>query len=456
MLHKNTSKVLIWLARASFALMLLLLPFRARVVAQTRPVPGVFGDYTDFLFYAIDAAHLLVLLFWLSSLFLERRAISLGHVSTTFPLLGLMITGLLSCLWSLDSSLSLYHVVRLAGLFGLYLFIVNEIKTFSWFILPLGAQVLLQSVIAVGQSLTQRDIGLWWLGEYSLNPTAPFMSILEVDGVRFLRAYGLSDHPNILGGCLAFGMLALLSFVMTQDSSKRMRYFAGGALVSASVGLLLTYSRSAWVAFAVGSLFVFVIAIAQRNVQGLRRGILLGLTCVALMIPFILNTREYVAARFDVDDSFATNRVERGAVVERLYLYDQAHRIFTQNSLTGIGLGASVIAMQAYYPVFRMSYQPPHVSILAVAMEMGVFGAVFFVAANVLPFYFVFRNRQYLHDANIILALTLVLAVTVLGLFDHYPWMLVPGRMLQWLGWGMFVAAVERFEAKNGQPARTK
>lgn len=446
MLHKNSSKILLWLARASFALMLLLLPFRVRMIAQARPVLGIYGDYTDFLFYAIDAAHLLVLFFWLWAVLLERRSISLGHVSTTFPLLGLMLTGVLSCIWSLDRSLSLYHVVRLISLFALYLFIVNEIKSLPWFILPLGVQVFLQSIVAVGQSLTQRDLGLSWLGEYSLDPTAPFMSILEVDGVRFLRAYGLSDHPNILGGCLAFGMLALLSFVMTQDSSKWMRYFAGGALVSASVGLLLTYSRSAWVAFAVGSLFVFVIAFAQRNVQGLRRGILLALTCAALMIPFIRNTREYVAARFDVDDSFTKNRVERGAVVERIYLYDQAHRIFAQNSLTGIGLGASVIAMQAYYPVFRMSYQPPHVSILAGAMETGMFGAVFFVSAIVLPFYYVFRNRHYLHDANVILALTLILGVTVLGLFDHYPWMLVPGRLMHWLAWGAFAAAVTRHE----------
>ena len=449
MVHKNISKVLLWLARASFALILLLLPFRARVVAQARPVLGVYGDYTDFLFYAMDAALLLVLLLWLSSLLLERRTVSLGHISTTLPLLGLMITGLLSCLWSLDSSLSLYHVVRLACLFGLYLFIVNEIKTFSWLVLPIGAQVFLQSVIAVGQSLTQRDVGLWWLGEYSLDPTAPFMSILEVDGVRFLRAYGLSDHPNILGGCLAFGTLALLSFVVAQSTGKWTRNFSAFAFVSASVGLLLTYSRSAWVAFTVGSLFIFICAIVQRNTRGLKYGGMLAIACIALMIPFILNTREYVAARFDVDDSFTTNRVERGAVVERLYLYDQAHRIFAQNSLTGIGLGASVIAMHEYYPVFRMSYQPPHVSILAVAMETGMFGAVFFVSAIILPFYFVFRNRQYFQDANVVLALALILAVTVLGLFDHYPWMLVPGRLMHWLAWGAFAAAVMRHETPS-------
>jgi O-antigen ligase len=251
-------------------------------------------------------------------------------------------------------------------------------------------------------------------------------------------------------------MLALLSFVVVQRTDKWTRNFAAFAFAFASVGVLLTYSRSAWVALAVGSFFIFSVALFQRNKYGLARGMFLMLACTAFLIPFILNTREYVAARFDLDDSFTTNRVERGAVVERLYLYDQAHRIFSQNSLTGVGIGASVIAMQVYYPVFRMSYQPPHVSILAVAMETGMFGAVFFVSAIVLPFYFMFRNRQYFQDADVVLALALILGVTVLGLFDHYPWMLVPGRLMHWLAWGAFAAAVIRHETPNRQQQGTK
>jgi O-antigen ligase len=448
-IHKRVSNLFLRLARGSFAILLILLPFRLRIVAQARPVLGVYGDYTDFLFYAMDAAQVLVLLFWLCSLFLDKRKILFGHISIALPLFCLLTAALFSWISSLDAALSFYHLLRLVALFALYLFIVNEIQTPLWFSLPLGVQVFLQSVIAIGQSLAQRDLGVWWLGEYSLDPTAPFMSILEVDGVRFLRAYGLSDHPNILGGCLAFGMLALLCVIVARCSEKWLRIFATIALIPASAALLLTYSRSAWVALMAGSLLLFSVAIFQRNPQGFWRGAFLTLVCALVLIPFIQNNRDYIAARFDVDNSFSNNRVERGAVVERLYLYDQAHKIFARNSLTGIGLGASVIAMQEYYPVFRMSYQPPHVSILAAAMEMGIPGAVFYVAAMILPFYCVFRNRRYLQDDGIVMALVLILAVMVIGLFDHYPWMLVPGRLMHWLAWGAFAAAVERFEAKN-------
>ena len=448
-IHKRVSNLFLHLARGSFVILLILLPFRLRIVAQARPILGVYGDYTDFLFYAMDAAQGLVLLFWLCSLFLDKRKISFGHISIALPLLGLLGAALFSWISSLDVALSFYHLLRLVALFALYLFIVNEIRTPLWFAVPIGVQVFLQSVIAIGQSLAQRDLGVWWLGEYALDPNAPFMSILEVDGVRFLRAYGLSDHPNILGGCLVFGMLALLCVILARGSEKWLRIFATIALIPASAALLLTYSRSAWAALAVGSLFLFAVTILQRNPQGFWRGVFLTVACALVLVPFIQNNRDYIAARFDVDNSFSNNRVERGAVVERLYLYDQAHKIFAQNSLTGIGLGASVIAMQEYYPVFRMSYQPPHVSILAAAVEMGIPGAVFYVAAMILPFYCVLRNRRYLQGDGIVMGLVLILAVMVIGLFDHYPWMLVPGRLMHWLGWGVFAAAVERFEAKN-------
>ena len=45
-----------------------------------------------------------------------------------------------------------------------------------------------------------------------LDPTQSGVSIVAASGgSRLLRAYGLTDHPNILGGCLAFGLLLLLA-----------------------------------------------------------------------------------------------------------------------------------------------------------------------------------------------------------------------------------------------------
>jgi len=53
----------------------------------------------------------------------------------------------------------------------------------------------------------QGDLGLQLLGEYRLDPAWEGVSIVWMEGLRTLRAYGLSDHPNILGGSLAFALI---------------------------------------------------------------------------------------------------------------------------------------------------------------------------------------------------------------------------------------------------------
>ena len=47
-----------------------------------------------------------------------------------------------------------------------------------------------------------------WLGELVLDPRQNGVSVVATSGTeRLLRAYGLTDHPNILGGLLVFGLL---------------------------------------------------------------------------------------------------------------------------------------------------------------------------------------------------------------------------------------------------------
>ncbi|HMZ06580.1 MAG TPA: O-antigen ligase family protein [Anaerolineales bacterium] len=438
-------------ARISFALMLILIPFRLRTVAIAHPRLGIFGDYTDFLFYAMDVGLLALVIFWILSLMLKPRRLFLGPIAVGFPLAGLLASAMISLITSIDPLLTFYLLTRYGLLLVLYLFIINELFSAVWFAVPAAIGVLLQSVIAVAQSLTQQDVKLQWLGEYSLDPTAPFISILEVNGTRFLRAYGLSDHPNILGGFLAFGMVILLSVVVARVGKSWVKMMAAFVFVCGSAGLFTTYSRSAWAALVAGCLLIFVGVTYQRNWRGLLSAFVLIVICAMAVSPLILITREYTAARFDVNDSFSNNRVERGSVVERLYLFVQAYRILEQNPWTGVGLGASVIAMQDHYPVFKMSYQPPHVSILAAAMELGYSGAMFYAALMALPFYMAFRGCRYWQDIKVITALALILSMIIIGLFDHYLWTLVPGRIMQWLAWGIFGAAVTRLETPNHQ-----
>jgi hypothetical protein len=46
-------------------------------------------------------------------------------------------------------------------------------------------------------------------------------------------------------------------------------------------------------------------------------------------------------------------------------------------------------------------------------------------------------------------AAALLLAVSVVSLFDYYPWLLVPGRFWAWMAWGLWAAAFPRSVTKE-------
>ncbi|MGH2524512.1 MAG: O-antigen ligase family protein, partial [Anaerolineales bacterium] len=70
----------------------------------------------------------------------------------------------------------------------------------------------------------------------------------------FLRAYGLTAHPNILGGMLALGLIAAVGLWLSESpraaQSARRVWLAPIALLTA--GLAVSFSRAAWLGAASG------------------------------------------------------------------------------------------------------------------------------------------------------------------------------------------------------------
>ena len=94
------------------------------------------------------------------------------------------------------------------------------------------------------------------------------MSIVATDdGERWIRAYGLTAHPNILGGVLAFGLLVIASAQGHGRWTRLIRMATFGLGVAA---LFLTFSRAAWIAFAVGLGVAIVMLAIRRDVPSVR------------------------------------------------------------------------------------------------------------------------------------------------------------------------------------------
>lgn len=428
----------------TFAATVIFIPFRARGVIWARNIPLLYADYTDFLLFVPDVFMLISLALWGLSLLTVRRKISLGPIHIWVPLLGLTLSGWVSLVDSSDMQLTLYHALRFSLLFIFIIFIVNELHSPVWVVIPVAIQVLIQSLVAIGQSLMQADLGLQFFGEHELDPLRAGTSILESGGIRFLRAYGLSDHPNILGGCLAFGLLILLAAFIygIQNKKPAQSWLMASIFLIGSLALLLTFSRSAWIAFLIGSLLIVSVEVWRKKSVVLSRVVFLAIACLLAASPFIYRDLPYLSGRFNADASFSANRVERGSIIERVYLIAAAKRIFVDHALTGVGLGASVVAMQQVYSTFAVNYQPPHLTLLASALETGVFGAAFFFILSGYPLLLFAVQRNRLHIARYLIPCgAVLLAILIVGIFDYYPWGYMTGRYWQWMAWGLWASA---------------
>ena len=419
-------------ARIFFAASIVLAPFRLRATLWTRPFFPVYSDYTDFLLFACDVPVYFMLVFWGCSLLIAPRRLRLGNSFIFFLLAGLTVAAWVSVLGSVDAVISRYQAFHFVVLLIYYLFIVNEIVSAWWVIVPVFFQAMVQAPIGVGQFFAQSSLGLQALGEHKLDPLVKGASIIPVNGERVLRAYGLADHPNILGGCLAFAMVILLAVVLYGERRKSLISAAGILFIFPA--FLLTFSRSAWLSFFIASLFLAVFNGLTRSWESVIRLCLLGAACVAVATVLVMRDGLVFGKRFNGGDVAGD-----GPMVERVFLMEKGNTLFVEHSAIGVGLGASPLAMKLRFGDFPVSYQPPHFTPLTVSLETGVLGGAFYFILFLLPFMdFLIRWRMYIHNPVGMGVMALLLAIFVVNLFDYYTWSYTSGRIWQWLAWALY------------------
>jgi hypothetical protein len=427
------------LARLALGATIVLIPFRYRWVLLARPLPPVYKDYTDVLLFASDVFLMATLVLWALSLALERRRLSAGPSFLSWPVAGLAGLGLASVAFSVDPRLSLYHSLRLLLLAGLYLYVVNEVKSLGPIMLPIAVQVFVQAAVGIGQVIQQRSLGLKALDELELDPAWNGVSIVWAEEIRSLRAYGLSDHPNILGGCFAFALLLITAWYLKAEA--KWRAPAAGLFALGSLGLLLTFSRSAWLALGAGTLVMVALFLKTHQTDALRDLLALALAGLILIAPFAWQNAGYLGMRFNLSASFSPRTPENRSIAERETLNRAVNILFAERALEGVGLGALPVALRQGFPDFPIHYQPAHVVLLDVAAEVGILGALLYAIALLGPWLALGLNRSRLAFSPAFTGITgLLTAVTVVGLFDYYTWLLVPGRLWQWLAWGLWAA----------------
>lgn len=309
------------------------------------------------------------------------RLLHWGWPRITWPLATLGLLGLLSILRSCPGDICnpialLRLLLLLAHLFWIYFYLVNEKPDLFWIVIVV---ILMQSVVALGQFIWQRDLGLSFLGESPLDPQVGGVSVVMRGSERWLRAYGLAIHPNVLAGTLVTMLLSLVALVRRKTPARRLMFSLAFSLGFAA--LLATLARWAIACLLLGLL---INAIPWLR-TGLKRhrwanpplgsGTLSALLIITLL--FIVGYGDAAAGRAAGLDT----TIESRSLWERNRDMRIGLSLLVAHPALGVGLGEYIPAAREYNDYAGLVHNVP----LLLAAELGIAGLLIWLWLVVAP-----------------------------------------------------------------------
>lgn len=299
--------------------------------------------------------------------------------------------------------------------------------------------MLIHGAIGAVQVARHAPLGLAALGEIRFDPARSGTSVIQSGETRWLRPYGLLPHPNMLAGIFVLGTLCAAA--ATLDESGRRRWWYTAFFVFGIWMLLLSFSRSAWLATGTVGLAVLPWLIRSRA-QLLHSLPTLGalLATAALFLAFYA---PLLLARAGV----GSENTEMRSIADRA--------VYTQIAMTAIqrapwqGLGA------ANYPWYAADYlwrftdydlrgdNVHHIGMLLWS-ELGLIGLLLFFAVIGLSFRLALDSiRCDPAPRSRVMLLASAAAFLLIGFFDHYPWTIIHFQALWFAVLGTAMAPVD-------------
>lgn len=401
-------------------ILIYLLPWQARLIFREGTLAGATSEPQTFSLYAVEVLIWAMLAVRLAAVMLEKGMVHRSRWyalrSTNRALIAFAAVCLLaffSVIVSADPPATLFASWRLAEGLAI-IFLVMTAPSEREARLAFIVSALVQSAIAIAETIFQRVYPDAWLGMAAHYPEMAGTSVVEAAGMRLLRAYGTLPHPNILGGFLAIAILGVRPLI------RRASLIGGAIYFVLGMGLFLTFSRLAWIAVAVGLIVQWLYA--RRDRVFLRQA---PLALVALIVGAVLYW-PFVAAR-----TAASGRLEDKSVAARETSYADALKLFSRHSFSGVGAGAFTEALHDEIDPKRSGYdlEPAHSAPLEVLAELGIFGALLYLWFLWLAARLAWKSGR----------IGLAAALICLAALDHWPWTTYAGIVIFCLGWGFTV-----------------
>ncbi|MBI5620074.1 O-antigen ligase family protein [Candidatus Gottesmanbacteria bacterium] len=413
--------------RIFFLLLLVLLPTQLgyHFWPEWAHVLGRRVDYLSPTIYLTDILIFLTLAFWFiesGKTFLISSFKFLIKRRNTEILIFVIAFVIANIIVSKNQPAVIYKLLKVLEFVLLGFYIIKTKPAFSFIIWHLSFGILFSSVLAISQFFFQHSIGgpLWWLGERTFSLDTPGIARIELCNLShvscrlFLRPYATFPHPNVLGGFLAATIPLVISNFkfLISNQTKKVQMFQIITIVLGSIALVLTGSRTAIFAGAIGiGITYFVLGKRKRH-------------SVFSLIPYIIPLMLlgiFLSRTIGINDE---------SVVVRQQLNAAAIKLWQQSPIVGVGLGNFLVGLPKALPSRAIYFlQPVHNIYLLVLAETGVMGLVVFLWMLWMTLKKATGDRRQETGRLVTCCLSLVVLL-LLGLVDHYPLTLQQGQLL--------------------------
>ncbi len=412
--------MLLWLEKFIFYLFIFFIPFQTRKILYQ--FSGSFNEWTSIYLYLTDILLLLLFFLWFWRIRQQRFLKKLK--TPDFWLIVFVIISFVSLSQARNIQLGFYTWFKLLEFVGLFFYLRFNFRRVAQVLVLSG---VVQSLLAIGQFISQKSLGLWFLVESPLGIDINGVAKIISGGVKMIRAYAGLPHPNVLAAFLFLCLFCLYYLWLNKKHSFKSHCFLSIVFFLMFFALFLTFSRLIIFTFLLSSLAYFIILFRKHKKQAFS---LFGLFLVSCFLFLFLFWPE-ISSRFYI--SFGEQ-----AISLRSFYIQTSFLIIKEHPFLGIGLGNFVWEIREMLNLLAAwLHQPVHNIYLLIASETGLIGLIAFL----FFLFYLFRcGRLSLpHVGGSASHIMLVIAFSFLfiGLFDHFFWTLQQGQIMFWLALGL-------------------
>ena len=250
--------------------------------------------------------------------------------------------------------------------------------------------------------------------------------IFDQEAANFVCSPFYNDHTSY-GAAIAFVLPVLVGFLVSRKYTRTQKFLTSVALIIIFLGLILSYTRAAWLSLVVafGVLIVVMLKIKFRTI--------FIVTSVIVAMVFSFKTQIFIyleGNRQDASSNFTeqvqsmTNIASDASNLERINRWASAIRMFEEKPFFGFGPGTYMFQ----YAPYQMSYEKTiistnagdggnaHSEYIGALAESGVLGSLTFLLIIITTLYTALTMFSKSKDRELRI---LIISLT-LGLISYY------------------------------------